>query len=297
MSTDEAIVEIEKLVAKHPELAIAYNDLGALYYQAGKKEDSLKNYETAVKLDPENTTFKKNFADFYFVELGRVEDALRIYIKILKADPKDVETLLITGHICVSLHQFEDAQIFYHRVLELEPLNEAAQKNLEKINQMGPIRPELKTAEDMYQEMQPLLNNGDPHKAISALEKLLESYPDYAVACNDLGVLYYHTGDKEKAQHHYERAVGLMPANINFQKNLADFYLAEQGDVEKALEIYLDVLTNNPEDIDALMVAGHICAALGKIDSAKAFYDRVLDVEPWNLEASERLEKLPDGAS
>jgi len=90
----------------------------------------------------------------------------------------------------------------------------------------------------------------------------------------------------------YEQAVSIDPTNANYQKNLADFYLAEQGEVEKALEIYLSVLNDNPEDIDSLMVAGHISAALGKDESAKAFYESVLDVEPWNLEASERLERL-----
>ena len=170
---EEVISELEMLAASYPEFALAHNDLGGLHYHAGNKEKALQFYEKAVQLDPENMVFQKNLADFYYVELGRVEDAARIYVKILEANPEDVETLLISGHICVSLHKFEDAQVFYRRVLELEPLNEAAQENLEKLNQMGPIRPELKSAEDMYQEIQPLLNNGDPHKAIASLEKLL----------------------------------------------------------------------------------------------------------------------------
>ncbi len=89
-----------------------------------------------------------------------------------------------------------------------------------------------------------MLNNGDPHRAISALERLLEKFPDFALAHNDLGVLCYHTGNKEKAQHHYEHAVELMPDNINFQKNLADFYCIELGRIEDALKIYVSILEN-----------------------------------------------------
>ncbi len=80
--------------------------------------------------------FQKNLADFYYVEMGRVEDALRIYVKILEANPEDVETLLITGHICVALEKFQDAEVFYSRVLEIEPGHQDALQFLDKLNSM-----------------------------------------------------------------------------------------------------------------------------------------------------------------
>jgi tetratricopeptide (TPR) repeat protein len=296
----EVIKGLELLIDSYPEFALAHNDLGALYYKAGNREKALKFYENAVQLDPGNMIFQKNLADFYYVEMGRVEDASRIYSKILEANPEDVETLLIAGHICVSLHKFEDAQVFYHRVLELEPLNEAAQENLEKLNQMGSIRSELKSAEDMYQEIQPLLNNGDPHKAIASLEKLLENYPDFGLAQNDLGVIHYHIGNKEKAQYHYERAVELTPDNINFQKNLADFYCIELGRIEDALKIYVRILKTDPQDVETLMATGQICNALEKPDDARDFFNQVLQIEPWNADARKQIEDMerpPSGAS
>jgi tetratricopeptide (TPR) repeat protein len=289
---EEIISEMEMLAASYPEFALAHNDLGVLHYHAGNKEKAHQSYEKAVQLDSENMVFQKNLADFYYVELGRVEDALRIYVKILEANPEDVETLLITGHICVSLHKFEDAQAFYRRVLALEPLNEAAQKNLGKLSRKGPIQSELKPAEDMYQEIQPLLNNGDAHKAIASLTGLLERFPDFELAHNDLGVLYYHTGDKEKAQFHYERAVELMPDNINFQKNLADFYCIELGRIEDALKIYVRILTTDPQDVETLMATGQICKAFEKHDDARDFFNQVLQIEPWNADARKQIEEM-----
>ena len=109
---------------------------------------------------------------------------------------------------------------------------------------------------------------------------------------NDLGVLYYQMGDKKKSVQCYAQAVSIEPENPNFRKNLADFYLVEQGRMEEALEIYLSVLKDNPEDIEVLMVAGYVCSAMGKQSSARTFYERVLDLEPWNFDANERLEQL-----
>ena len=292
MRPEEVISELEMLAASYPEFPLAHNDLGVLHYQAGNKEKALQSYEKAVQLDPENIVFQKNLADFYYVELGRVEDALRIYLKILEANPEDVEILLISGHIFVSLHKLEDAQALYRRVLELEPSNAAAQENLEKLNQINPIRPGLTSAEAMYQKIQPLLNNGDPHKAIASLEKLLENFPDFALAHNDLGVIHYHIGNKEKAQHHYELAVEMLPDNINFQKNLADFYCIELGRIEDALKIYVRILTTDPQDVESLMATGQICSALEKFDDARDFFNRVLQIEPWHADARKQIDAM-----
>jgi GT2 family glycosyltransferase/Tfp pilus assembly protein PilF len=290
---EEVIKDLQGLIESHPRFALAYNDLGVLYYSSGNREKALEYYERAVQLDPQNSNFSKNLADFYYVELGRVEDALQIYVKILELNPQDIETLLITGHICVALQQFEDAKVFYRRVLELEPQNEAARSSMNKLDKMDPMTPDLKSAEEWYQEeIQPVLNSGDSQKAISLLDKLLQSYPEFALAHNDLGVLYYHTGDKEKARHHYGCAVELMPANINFQKNLADFLFVEQGKVEEALQIYVNILAAQPDDVETLLIAGHICVALKKFEDAKEFYERLLALTPDNEDAAKNLQAL-----
>ena len=290
--SNEVIEDLQRLSESYPEFALAHNDLGVLYYGSGNKEKALECYDRAVQLDPENSNFSKNLADFYFVEMGKIEEALQIYVKILELNPQDIETLLNTGHICVSLNNFEEAKVFYQRVLELEPQNEAARSYIDKLDKMKPNDPEIQSPEELYQEIQPLLNNGDPHMAISRLEKLLQNYPDFALAHNDLGVLYYHTGDKERALHYYERAVELVPDNINFQKNLADFLFVEQGKVEKALHIYVNILATHPADVETLLITGHICVTLKKFDDAKEFYKQVLVLAPGNEDASKNLQAL-----
>jgi len=147
-------------------------------------------------------------------------------------------------------------------------------------------------AKVQYDQCQSLIKADKVEDAIGALERIVSTYPDYALAYNDLGVLYYRTNDKERCQKAYEKAVSIEPQNATFRKNLADFYLVEQGRMQNALELYLSVLKDDPEDIDVLLAAGHICVALGKTNSAKVFYERVLDIEPWNFDASERLQKL-----
>jgi tetratricopeptide (TPR) repeat protein len=288
---DAAIRALETFLESHTDFALAYNDVGVLYYQQGHKDKALDAYEAAARLEPSNTTFQKNLADYYYVEQGRVEDAMRAYVTVLENDPEDCETLLILGHICVGLHKFEDAEIFYNRLLAIEPWNAEARENIGKLAKRHTVTKFGTSAEEEYQKILTLMQSGDG-EAVNRLEKLLTVHPQFALAHNDLGVLYYNRGDKEKALSHYEQAARLEPQNTNFQKNLADFYFVESGRVEDALAVYNQVLEIDAGDVEALMAIGLICQALGKPEDAAHFYNRLLDNEPWNLEARERLKNL-----
>ena len=120
----------------------------------------------------------------------------------------------------------------------------------------------------------------------------MAKYPHYALAHNDLGVLYYGEGEKEKALEHYEQAVRLERQNPVFQKNLADFYYVEAGRMGEALQIYVKLLETNPTDIETLSILGQICESMKKTDDARVFYNKVLALEPWNMDALERLDGL-----
>jgi len=149
-----------------------------------------------------------------------------------------------------------------------------------------------KPIEDKYHEIQQMLVKGDQKEATELLEQFLLANPDFALGHNDLGVLYFQDGEKDKALEHYERAVALQPANITFIKNLADFYFVELERVEDALKLYLKILNINPKDKETLLIIGHICVSLKKFDDAKVFYNKVLQIDPLNADARQMLDQL-----
>ena len=150
----------------------------------------------------------------------------------------------------------------------------------------------MKSPDTLYGEVRNVMADGSAKETFGALEMFLAIWPDYSLAHNDLGVLYFNEGEKEKALGHYERAARLETENATFQKNLADFYYVESGRVEEAMVLYVKVLGINPEDIEVLLTLGAICGSLEKFTDAKFFYERVLEVEPWNADARERLGDL-----
>jgi len=143
-----------------------------------------------------------------------------------------------------------------------------------------------------YGEVLRMMTSANQKESIGAIEMFLAIWPDFALAHNDLGVLYFKEGEKEKSLEHYVKAAQLEPDNSTFQKNLADFYYVEAGRVEEAMGLYGKVLAENPTDIEVLLTLGTICVSLKKHKDAKSFYERVLEVEPWNVDARERLDEL-----
>jgi len=151
---------------------------------------------------------------------------------------------------------------------------------------------EIGSPEELYQTAKRFIEGGREKEAIGALRVFLGLYPDYALAHNDLGVLYYNEGNKEKALKHYEQASQLEPNNLTFRKNLGDFYYFELDRIEEALKIYNTILSESPEDLETLLVIGHICIKLDKVDNAIDFYNRVLEIDPDNANAIEVLSQV-----
>ena len=289
---EASVSALEKIVKLYPDFAQGHNDLGILYHKLGNREKALAHLRESVNHEPEETTFLKNLADFYYSEMGDVKGALKYYQNILDINPEDIGSLIISGHIAVSEHRFDVARGYYNKVLDVEPWNDDALKYLERLDEDNKLSSNELQVEEMYHACQELANSGKNEEAIKKLEAILQMEPDFAPAYNDLGVLYYHLGGKEKSLEFYEKAALLEPNNIIFQKNLADFYYIEMGQIKNALEIYAKVLSEEPTDVDCLMAAGHISEQLNLKDNAKIFYDRILEIEPWNLEAGEKINEI-----
>lgn len=292
---EEAVQVLEKLVAIDSAHASAHNDLGVLYAEGDELEKAHFHYERAVELAPENGMFLKNVADYYYHKKSDIKKALEKYVQALTLDPADVEALMGTGNICMVLEHYADARTFFEKIIETEPWHQHASEMLRHLDTL-PTKTRTPLADEqvaaLYAAAQEKANDGNIDGAIADLNAIIAQDPNHAPACNDLGVLHYEKGDKDKALVYYEEAVRLNPDNANFMKNLADFFLLEQGRTEEAMKVYIKVLESNPEDTDCLLAAGIICERVERQEDARVFYDRVLEIEPRHHQAREALSRL-----
>ncbi|HEY3308065.1 MAG TPA: tetratricopeptide repeat protein [Desulfuromonadaceae bacterium] len=132
----------------------------------------------------------------------------------------------------------------------------------------------------------------DIDEGLRHLKDFLKIYPDFARAHNDLAVMYYKAGDSLKALAHYEKAHKLDSANITYRKNLADFYFVELEWTGDAINTYLDILKDNPFDIEALNALGSISLQIGRREQARQYFTRTLQLDTSNQEAQQALQQL-----
>ena len=281
LSPEEGIRRIKEFLATFPSFALAHNDLGVLYHQAGNPTLALAHHEKAARLQTDNTLFRKNLADFYAVELGWLEEAVDIYIEVVKRNPRDVEALMALGQLGSALAG--------SRTLEAPPIRPQLETAAAPASSVVPVRNE----QELYQQAQLLAGQGDFNGARSRLEELVYRQSANALYHNDLGVVCYQLGDTAAAQRQYENAHQLQPANPTFVRNLADLYFSELNRFDEAIHLYLGLLKSHPHDIETLINLGHICEAVGRGEEAKTFYRRALEIEPWNSEARQALADQP----
>ncbi len=289
-----AIVKLQQFAKRYKNFAPVYNDLGVLYYKRGDNKCALKHYRIAIKQDQNNISFQKNLADLLTVKFGEYEEALQHYVAVLASDPKDVEALFATGHICARLERYDDAAEFYEKVIEIDPNNSDARNWLAKMREKKSTNSLELDLNYRYQTLLSKIDQEDLAGAIKKIENFIELYPNHGQAHNDLGVLHYQNNSKTKVLTCYLKAVELEPENVTFRKNLADFLYVEESRVEEALENYVEVLRSKPDDIETLLITGHICTAIERFEDAMGFYHKVLDLDPQNLDARQNLEALEE---
>lgn len=284
---------IKQFLLIYPSFPLAHNDLGVLYHRSGNSTLALAHYEKAVRLQPENVTFRKNLADFYAVELGWYEDAVDIYLEVLKRNPRDTEALIALGQIGSAMEGKQDLQ-----PATIAPaLPAAAAEAFQPKAIAPPVIPatppqDTRTSRERHEAAATRAAGGDIAGAINDLKELLLKDPTFAQAHNDLAVLCQQAGDPEAALAGHRRAVELQPENAIYRKNLADFLFVCKGDYQGALEQYNSLLAKQPRDVEVLRAIAHICLEMDNMADAEYFLDRALSAEPWNKEIREALTKL-----
>jgi Flp pilus assembly protein TadD len=273
-SADAAIAEIKTFLKMFSDVSLAHNDLGVLYLQTGNNLLALAHYEKANRLQPNNPTVIKNLAEYYFVVLGWADDAIEMLTELLNAWPNDFEILTALGNISEKVGRPDEARAFYRKALQIEPQNAELREILAKLD--GPVS----AAE--YRS-QPVLAQVD--EEIAPLERLLTQNPSNALAHNNLGIVYTRRGEYEAARVHHEQAVEHEPANLVYQKNLADLYYAVLGMTDESVEIYTTLIKKYPNDVEVLTALAVLSKGANLQEQARTFINKVLSLQPWNSEA------------
>lgn len=301
-----AIIEIRTFLKIYPDVAMACNDLGVLYLQAGEKLLALACYEKANRIQPETPTIVKNLAEFYFTELGWTDDAIMMLTNLLHSHPDDCELLRLLGVISERIGRDGEARTFFNKVAELDPYDAQARDALARLGVSVAPAPVFSPPPAQQQQPSQVFNTPTPAPqetsvASGGLDDVLArlratlnpspaspaSQPQPVPSADDLyreAQGHIAAGDREQAIAALERLVALNPGHAVAHNDLG-VLLSQDGDFEKAQYHYNAALSkdqNNPVFRKNLAELYYAC--MGKTDEAIEIYTRLIREFPSDIE-------------
>ena len=202
-------------------------------------------------------------------------------------------TLNEAFELAVKNHQknnIKDAQIYYRKVLELDPNYINALNNIGVIFQgLGKKQRAKECFEkaikinpnyaDAYYNLGNIFKDlGKNQKAKEFFEKAIEINPNYAEAYYNIGIIFKRLGKIEKAKECYKKAIELNPNYADAHYNLGNIF-QEVGDLQKAKEFFEKAIEINPNVVMAYNNLGIIFKELGKIEKAKECFEKSIKID------------------
>jgi len=260
---EEGLRHIQDFLKIYPDFARAHNDLAVLYYQSGNSLRALAHYEKANKLDPNNITYRKNLADFYFVELEWSGDAIQTYLGILKDNPFDTEALNALGSISLKIGRKEQARQYFARTLQLDTTNQDAQQAL-KI--LGVDRPTALTEPVRKPQQIESLATATPFTELFRLsEPVASPAPAAAQPVLNAGIMQA-SEPMRSPQELYREA----------------FELASAGNADEAIRILEELLKQDNGHAAAHNDLGVLLQQKGEAQASRCHHEEAVRLQPAN---------------
>ncbi len=134
-------------------------------------------------------------------------------------------------------------------------------------------------SQSTLQQTAAAIERGDLAAASRIVEPALKAHPADPVLQNLAGVIAAQQKQFERAETHFRTAIQLAPKNPAAYENLGRLY-QEHGDTEpavkaKALDVYRQLLTMEPANVEGLFQSGVLLALDRQFASSRAVLDRL----------------------
>jgi tetratricopeptide (TPR) repeat protein len=262
--------EAEQMFKRASALDAFKSVYAAFLYEAGRRDESVREYERLSKDDPEDRKLRTDLIMAYR-RTNREADADQLLDKAVKSNPGDTDALLQRGEIALERGQFDQAEADVQKVLKLKPSAPEAHYIFAKLNQNRGLtllyRQELSEALQLNPALLPIrvelmqnLVNANEAKAALAL---LDSAPAYQRTMVPILV-------QRNWAHWALGELGEMRKGIDqglAQEKTLDLLIQDglwrlrNGDPIRARAVLEDALKLNPSDMRALVAIKHTYVA------------------------------------
>lgn len=256
------------VVAKSPQKAWPYFNLGQSYMKKGMLDEAIKEYKVATKLQPVDSMH--NDLGHAYAKKGWLGRAIKEYMKALRLNPDYAKAYYNLGHAYAQQGRLNEAVQGYLKAATLNRNYAEAHNNLGLVYaQQGRFNEavrEYQTALRLKPDLLEAYNNlaiyyldhdgSKLHEAISLVKTALSINPSFADALNTLGEVNLKLGNFEKALDNFDRALEIEEtASRHWNAALTSERL---GLTEKAVAHWKRFILLTPDEQDVNEVRNHL---------------------------------------
>ncbi|RSK28557.1 tetratricopeptide repeat protein [Bacillus sp. HMF5848] len=219
---------------------ISFQQTGEYYFYKGLRAyhhgdllKAKKMLERAIHVEPNEATFLCQLS-LVLTELGDYTYSNDLLSKVLDIDSSMAESHYFLANNFAHLGLFQEAAKHAKKYMELDPNGEFADDTEELLElilfETDEDWTEPNKEEDLIvrlDEARKLLENGEYHPAIVLLEDLVDLYPEFWPAYNNLSLAHYYKGEVTEAIDILENVLQKCPGNIHALCNLTVFLYYE----------------------------------------------------------------------
>lgn len=232
------------------------NLVGAMYASIGRNADARKEFEAAIKVEPNSAAGYLNIARLEIADRNWEAATARLDEALAK-DPTSLQAAL--GQAAVAAARKDSAGV---------------QKWLDKANADHPESLQARLALGQY-----YLQSGDRAKAREVASNAVKIAPNDAAVANFAGVAAAADGDLDTAVAEIRRAIKLAPNAASYPLNLARIYLMKR-DYAAAMKLHDEQLAKDPANYLLLTRAAVTAFAARQDAKGEAYVERMRVIAP-----------------
>ena len=214
---------------------------------------------------PNNSKINKMFAQV-LIKAGDYEEAAEVYKNSISADPKDIESQLALGLVYLQLDQDEHAEDIFKKLLEQPEWQYQASFYLGKIEE----------------------KRGHAKKALTWFDKVTDGPVVFDASISAISLLA-----KDKQFNEASSRISILQEKFPKQKLRLLLVQAElynqQKQYKQAFKLLTDALVDFPDQKELLYTRALMAERVDRPDIAEADLQKILAVEPDNVEALNAL--------
>lgn len=206
------------------------------------------------------------------LESGKPVDAITVLEEAAAAFPQDPMVRFHLGTAYLQTGDRERARVAFESATTLQPLLVESQLKLGSVLDAG----------------------GRSAEAIEVLQRALANDPVHNPGgWNNLGFIHLQAGDSDRAIAAFETAVGLDSGLLEARLNLGSAHLFG-GDMDTAEAVFLDVIVDFESAKAGYGNLGVIYGRRGDLDRARQMFEKVLELDPSDPNASNMLRQMDE---